>query len=52
MIVYKHTEAIEYVKKIAYFLRKVQTLRINNSRILTIKNAKFSGHYFYMTYNI
>ena len=25
---------------------------MNNSRILTIKNAKFSGHYFYMNLNI
>ena len=27
--------------KLAYFLRKIQTLRVNNSRILLIKNAKF-----------
>ena len=32
--------------KLAYFLRKIQTLRLNNSRILAIKNAKFSGYYF------
>ena len=38
--------------KVAYFLRKIQTLRVNNSRILTIKNAKFSGHYFCMNLNI
>ena len=25
---------------------------MNNSRILTIKNAKFSGYYFYMSFNI
>ena len=37
---------------LAYFLRKIQTLRVNNSRILTIKNAKFSGYYFYMNLNI
>ena len=48
MFVYKHTETIEYVKKLAYLLRKVQTLRVNNLRILTIKNAKFPGDYFYM----
>ena len=34
--------------KLAYFLRKVQTLRVNNSSILTIKNAKFAEYYFYM----
>ena len=38
-------------QKVAYFLRKIQTLRANNSRILKIKNAKFSG-YFYMNKNI
>ena len=38
--------------KLAYFLRKVQTLRMNNSRILTIKNAKFLGYYFHMNLNI
>ena len=38
MFVYKH--------------RKVQILRVNNSRILTIKNAKFPGYYFYMIYGI
>ena len=26
----------------------MQTLRVNNSRILTIKNAKFSEYYFYI----
>ena len=30
----------------------MQKLRVNNSRILKIKNAKFSGHYFYMNLNI
>ena len=29
-----------------------QTLRVNNSRILIIKNAKPSGYYFYMNLNI
>ena len=38
--------------KLAYFLRKIQTLRVNNSRILTIKNSKFLGYYFYMNLNI
>ena len=28
--------------------RKIQTLRENNSRIIRIKNAKFSGYYFCM----
>ena len=51
MFVYKHTKIIEYVKKIAYFLRKTKTLRVNNSRILRIKNVKFPGFYFYMNTN-
>ena len=38
--------------KLAYFLRKLQTLRVNNSRILTIKNEKSSGYYFYVNLNI
>ena len=33
--------------KLAYFLRKVQTLRVNNSTILTIKKGTFPGYYFY-----
>ena len=45
MFVYKHAKTVEYVKKF-YFLRKIKTLWINNSRILWIKNAKFSGYYF------
>ena len=52
MFVYKHTETKEYVKKLAYFLRKIQTLRVNNSGIPTIKNTKFSIHYFYINLNI
>ena len=36
----------------AYFLRKIQILRVNNLRIFTIKNAKFSGFYYYMNLNI
>ena len=47
MFVYKHTETIKYVKK-AYFLRKIQTLRENNSRIFRIKKAKLSEYYFYL----
>ena len=33
-------------------LRKIQTLRVNNSRILMIQNAKLSGCYFYINLNI
>ena len=33
-------------QKVAYFLRKIQTLRVNNSRILRIKNAKFQSFVF------
>ena len=38
--------------KLTYFLRKVQTSRVNNSKILTISNAKFPGYHFYMNSNI
>ena len=38
--------------KLAYFLRKIQTSRINNSRILRIKNKKLSGYCFYLNPNI
>ena len=38
--------------KVAYLLRKIQTLRVNNSRILGIENAKLSGYCFYMNTNI
>ena len=48
MFVYKHTEAIAYFFK----KKKTQTLRVNNSRIPTIKNTKFSVYYFYMNLNI
>ena len=48
MFVYKHTEKIEYVKKYPTFSEKIQTLRVINSRILKIKNAKFSGYYLYI----
>ena len=49
MFVYNYIETIE---KLAYFLRKIQSLWVNNSRILTIKNAKLSGYYFYINLNI
>ena len=38
--------------KLAYFLRNLRTLRINNSKILRVKNAKFSGYCFYINTNI
>ena len=51
MFVYKHTQTIEMLK-ISLLLRKIQTLRVNNSTILTIKNARLSGYYFHMNLNI
>ena len=39
-------------KKLAYFLRNLQTPRANISRILRIKNAKFWGFCFYVNTNI
>ena len=39
-------------QKLAYFLRNLQTLPINNSRILRITNAKFAEYCFYMSTNI
>ena len=33
-------------------VRNLQTSRVNNSRILTIKNAKFSEYYFHMNTSI
>ena len=39
-------------QKVTYFLRKIQTLPVNNSGILRIQNAKFSGYHFYMNTNI
>ena len=35
-------------QKVAYFLRKIHTLPVNNSGILRIQNAKFSEYHFYM----
>ena len=39
-------------EKLAYFLRNLQTSRENNSRILRIKDAIFSGNCFFMNKNI
>ena len=36
----------------AYFLRNLQTSRVNKWRVFKIKNAKFSGYCFYMNTNI
>ena len=46
MFVYKHTETIEYV------IRKIQTLRVNNSSIISFKKPKFLGYCFYMKSSI
>ena len=37
--------------KIRLLFKKIQTLRVNNLRIRTIKNVKFSGYYFYVNMN-
>ena len=50
--VYKHSQTIECVKKLAYFLRNLQTSSANNLRILRIEDPKFSGYGFYMNTNI
>ena len=39
-------------KKLAYFLRNLQTSRINNLRIPRVKKTKFSGYCFYMNTKI
>ena len=39
-------------QKLAYFLRNLQTLRADNSRILRSTNAKLSGNCFYMNTDI
>ena len=39
-------------EKLTYILRNLQTLTANNSRVLRIKKAKFSGYCFYMNANI
>ena len=47
IFVYKHTETIEYVKKVTYFLRKMQTSRENNLRdFLGLKMRNFQGSIF------
>ena len=47
MFVYNHPETIECVKSSQLF-KKIQTLWVNNSRGLRVKNGKFSGYYFYV----
>ena len=37
--------------KAAYFLRKIHILRVNNSTILSMRNAKFSGYCFHVNPN-
>ena len=44
--VYKHSETKEFL------FQKFTDFRANNSRILKIKNAKFSWYYFYKNTNI
>ena len=38
--------------KINLLFKENTNLRVSNSRILTIKNAKLSGYHFYMNLNI
>ena len=38
--------------KIACFLQNIQTLRVNNSKILVIRNVKSLGRYAHMNLNI
>ena len=38
--------------KISLLFKKKQTLRVNNSRIVTMKIAKLSRYYFYMNLNM
>ena len=38
--------------KIACFLQNIQTLQVNNSKILAIRNAKSLGRYVYTNLNI
>ena len=44
---HKHSETIEYVKTSLLF-KTFTTFIGNNSRIIRIKNAKFSGYCFYL----
>ena len=39
-------------QKVVHVLRKIQTLRVNNSINLRTQNTKFSGYYFYMKTSI
>ena len=39
-------------QKVAYFLRKIQSLTVNNLRIPRTKNAKFLEYYFYLSTDI
>ena len=50
--VYKHSETIGYLKKLAYLLRNLQTSWTSNLKMLRIKNAKYPGYCFYMNANI
>ena len=51
-LVYKHSETMEYDKKLAYFFTNLQTSWANYLRVLWIKKAKFSGYCFYMNTNL
>ena len=51
MLIYKYSETIQFVK-LSYFLRNLKASLVNNSIILRIKNAKFSGCCIYMNTNI
>ena len=50
MFVYKHIETMNMLKS-SHFSGKLQTSRVNNSRIRRIKNAKFSGYCFHVNPN-
>ena len=39
MFVYKHTETIDYVKKVAYFLRKYKIIQV----VLGLRMQNFEG---------
>ena len=43
MFVYKHTERIEHVKKVAYFLTKTQTSREITQESSGLRMQTFSG---------
>ena len=52
MLVYKHTETIEYIKKVDYFLREIQTSWVITGKFLGLKNVKFPWYCFYMELSI